>query len=555
LLCVPPRDFAALKSCLGASFPLNNGNTTGLGYFALQKVTYPSDGELYYKARRTYYGNMQPAAVVVAETTSDVVTIVNCAVSSGYSISPRGRNHHYQGLSNMHGFVVVDCSLLCDPATFNFKRVKGDWILPGQKYIATVQTGYGCTNGVMLAAIHKEFNPSEGALYAIGTCPSVGITGYTTGGGSGDVTPFTGWGADDLLELQMVLWDGKLVTASADENPDLFWAARGGGSGNGVITSLTTVITQSPEPPSGETSMRFTVVFVVYATPDDTSRKAWLTSFQNFLYDADPLASSKFGGNGGFLYSTKSLGGVFLGSVKEFVNVFKEHGLLEEDMLIQDIPSGFMKDYEAVCGNGVEPCSIDEDGVPASGVGAFEFSSYGDMMLFRLCLNVPFGITMSQTSSDWCKDLGIAENNLCSPDDVYGIPMKIPSCNNRKVIEAFADAAYDPLGFMNQAGPPVFLEEELPTLFDDAATSLGGLLIPRVDIKTLMDLDENGFTINHFQHGAPRRLPKDATVFPWRDAAVMLDFPTETEKKLKCFLASPHTFMAMNASCRDTTIT
>jgi FAD/FMN-containing dehydrogenase len=159
-----------------------------------------------------------------------------------------------------------------DPATFNFIKVEGDWILPGQKYIATVQGGSGCTNAVMLAATHQEFTPSDGALYGIGTCPSVGIAGYTTGGGGGDVTQFIGWGVDDLLEVQMVLLNGTLVTACADEHEELFWATRGGGSGNGIITSLTTAVPQSPEPPTGETSRRFTNLDIAgYATPDKTS--------------------------------------------------------------------------------------------------------------------------------------------------------------------------------------------------------------------------------------------------------------------------------------------
>jgi FAD/FMN-containing dehydrogenase len=479
------------------------------------------------------YGNMQPAAVVMAETTSDVVTIVNCAVSSGYRISPRGRNHHFQGLSNMNGFVVVDCSLLCDPATFNFTRVEEDWILPGQKYIATVQGGSGCTNGVMVAATHKHFAPSEGALYAIGSCPSVGIAGYTTGGGSGDATPFTGWGVDDLLEVQMVLWDGRLVTASADENPDLFWATRGGGSGNGIITSLTTVVPQSPEPPTGESARRFAAVTLGYATPDDTSRKAFLTALQKFLYDVDPLVSSKFGGGGALNNDTKILKGIFLGSVKEFVNVFEKNGLLEEGMLNQDTASACFKDYELVCGDGAEPCSIDEDGVPTSGVRIFEFSSYGEMILFRLCLHAPFEPSMSQSSSNWCTDLGIAES-FCSTHFMFGFPIEVPICNNREVIEAFADAAYDPLSFMNQAGPSVLTEEYIPNFFDNFATSRGGLLIPRLDIETLMDLDEIGLAINHFQHGAPMTVPKDATAFPWRDTAIMTEFQ-DNEKKAQVF--------------------
>jgi hypothetical protein len=93
--------------------------------------------------------------------------------------------------------------------------------------------------------------------------------------------------------------------------------------------------------------------------------KLLATAFQNFIYDVDPLVSSKFGGSGVLNNGTKYLTGPFLGSVKEFVNVFEEHGLLKEDMLDKDTPSELFKDYELVCGDGAEPCTLDEDGVPA----------------------------------------------------------------------------------------------------------------------------------------------------------------------------------------------
>jgi hypothetical protein len=90
------------------------------------------------------------------------------------------------------------------------------------------------------------------------------------------------------------------------------------------------------------------------------------------------------------------------------------------------------------------------------------------------------------------------------------------------------------VGFFNQAGPPLFIEEEFPSFFDDTATLLGGLLIPRLDIETLMDIDEIGLAINHFLRGAPMTVPKDATAFPWRDTAIMTEF-VDKEHKAQVF--------------------
>jgi FAD/FMN-containing dehydrogenase len=71
-----------------------------------------------------------------------------------------------------------------------------------------------------------------------GSSPSVGVTGYTLGGGVGWLARKHGFAADSVLRAEVVTADGRVVTASADRNPDLFWALRGGGGNFGVVTSL-----------------------------------------------------------------------------------------------------------------------------------------------------------------------------------------------------------------------------------------------------------------------------------------------------------------------------
>jgi FAD/FMN-containing dehydrogenase len=71
-----------------------------------------------------------------------------------------------------------------------------------------------------------------------GGCPTVGIAGFTLGGGEGRLMDKYGAACDNLLRAQVVTVDGRQLEASLDSNPDLFWAIRGGGGNFGVVTTL-----------------------------------------------------------------------------------------------------------------------------------------------------------------------------------------------------------------------------------------------------------------------------------------------------------------------------
>ena len=72
----------------------------------------------------------------------------------------------------------------------------------------------------------------------LGSCPTVGVAGYSLGGGESSLTPKFGYTCDSIVGLEVVTSDGKVLTATAKTNPDLFWAMRGAGANIGIATLL-----------------------------------------------------------------------------------------------------------------------------------------------------------------------------------------------------------------------------------------------------------------------------------------------------------------------------
>lgn len=217
-------------------------------HFNHQANLYFPDDDGYLEARRTAFAYSRfPAAVVYVEDVEEVQNALKCAVDNGYKVSARGGNHSYQGIGTMDGYVVIDMGRTCKPDEFVIdKEDQGPHILKGSKYVGTMKAQAGCTNAIMLAMGHKHFKEEDG-ITLIGSCPSVGITGFVLGGGGGDASPYLGYAVDIVKEFQIVLYNGTVVTASEEENTDLYWASRGGGGGNGIITHLTYKVVEAPK--------------------------------------------------------------------------------------------------------------------------------------------------------------------------------------------------------------------------------------------------------------------------------------------------------------------
>ncbi|GBG39886.1 FAD-binding oxidoreductase [Mycobacterium montefiorense] len=170
----------------------------------------------------TNYNGFTPAAIVTPTSAADVQKAMAFATANHLKVAPRSGGHSYIGASTANGAMVFDLRQL--PGGINYDAATGQ---------ITV------TPATSLYAMHETL-AGAGRGLPTGTCPSVGAAGHALGGGMGADSRHAGLLCDQLTSATVVVPGGQAVTASANSNPDLFWALRGGGGGNfGVTTSMT----------------------------------------------------------------------------------------------------------------------------------------------------------------------------------------------------------------------------------------------------------------------------------------------------------------------------
>jgi FAD/FMN-containing dehydrogenase len=183
-------------------------------------VLVPGD-ETYDGARRIFNRmvDRRPALIARCAGPDDVVAAVGFARENDLLVSVRGGGHNVSGVS------VCDGGLMIDLSEMNHVSVE-----PAAR---TAHVAGGCT----WAEVNNELQRFELAA-AGGFVGTTGVGGLTLGGGLGWLVRKHGLACDNLISVEVVTADGDLVTASATENADLFWALRGGGGNFGIATAF-----------------------------------------------------------------------------------------------------------------------------------------------------------------------------------------------------------------------------------------------------------------------------------------------------------------------------
>ena len=175
----------------------------------------------YEDARRLHNISLdqRPDVIVRARDAADVVRAVTFARERGLAVGVRSGGHSMGGHGLAEGAIAIDLSALnrisIDPAT------------------AIARLGPGVTSGQLGPVAHEH-----GLALSTGDVATVGLGGLVTGGGIGYMVRKYGLTIDHLISAEVITADGRMVVASAEENPDLFWAVRGGGGNFGIVTGF-----------------------------------------------------------------------------------------------------------------------------------------------------------------------------------------------------------------------------------------------------------------------------------------------------------------------------
>jgi len=179
-------------------------------------------GDVGYDESRTVWNGMidrKPAVVVRCLGTADVIACIQFVREHKLLLCIKGGGHNIAGLATADGALMLDMSLM-----------RGVWVDP-QRKVARAQAG------CLLGDIDRE-TQLHGLAAVLGFVSLTGVTGLTLGGGFGYLTRRWGWASDNVVGMDVVTVDARLVRASSEENADLFWGLRGGGGNFGVVTGI-----------------------------------------------------------------------------------------------------------------------------------------------------------------------------------------------------------------------------------------------------------------------------------------------------------------------------
>ncbi|MEV5342763.1 FAD-binding oxidoreductase [Streptomyces sp. NPDC052676] len=227
-------------------------------------------GDAGYDEARTVFNAMidrRPAVIAQCAHEDDVVRAVRFGRELDLNIAVRGGGHSVAGMALNDNGLVVD-----------LRRMHGVTVHPGAEAVRV-------EGGATMSHLDRATQP-YGLATTGGRASTTGVGGFVLGGGSGWLDRWCGLAVDNLLGVELVTADGARVRASADENPDLFWALHGGGGNFGVATALTLRLHELPE---------FSIALLLYRP--EAGRQVVRTY-------RDVLESGPVEASGGLLYLT-----------------------------------------------------------------------------------------------------------------------------------------------------------------------------------------------------------------------------------------------------------
>lgn len=176
------------------------------------------DDSTYEAVRSAYMAAGSPSAVLYPRTTEDIAEAIRYTTSHSLPLSIRSGGHSGMGHSTNDGGIIVDMKQFSEVTVLDTAA-------------GTVRVGAGAVWGEVAHALAEE-----GLVVSAGDTKSVGVGGLTLGGGIGIMVRKYGLAIDQLIGAEIVTADGRALTVSRSEHPDLFWAIRGGGGNFGVVT-------------------------------------------------------------------------------------------------------------------------------------------------------------------------------------------------------------------------------------------------------------------------------------------------------------------------------
>ncbi|GAB6167782.1 FAD-binding oxidoreductase [Clostridium carnis] len=239
-----------------------------------------------------------PLVIVYCYEEIDIINAISWAKLNEIPIRIRSGCHNYEGYSTGNDVLVIDIS-----------KMNNIYINEEKK---TVKIQGGVRNRELYEALGEKNYPFPG-----GGCPTVGVAAFTLGGGWGYSSRMLGLGCDNLIEVEVIDYNGKLIIANKNSNKDLFWACRGGGGGNfGIVTSLTFNLSEKIK--------MATLINIDFPNIDLEEKIKIIETWQNKYKDLDRRINLKMA-----IYNSKEKGkgikftGLFYGSKEECINILK----------------------------------------------------------------------------------------------------------------------------------------------------------------------------------------------------------------------------------------